>query len=296
VGSIWSADPALPKIRRAVASPLAAMELTAGSRTARTPLPAAMAIALAAGALSVLSVTTEARAQTRGNAQAEQSQALRSSGAASSRTLPPTGRYVAESGEGFILDRSGQRPLLRFDRRDETWVLRPTAAPRGDVIYRNDAGDQLLRVTPGGGMTVYTSRAPGGSPASLSGPAPSLTPPTLGPAQMFQLMTRRSAMLSQALGRLIEINVDTDGAAESLTVEALILSTDAALRIARSPSARSSLDRLRSITIVDGPRASVTYARGDLRIVVSPTQGVAGRPSSARVIDAFLTPAASPRR
>ena len=254
-----------------------------------------MAIALAAAALSFASTSSEAQAQTRGNAQAEQSQSLRNS-APSSRTLPPTGRYVAESGEGFILDRSGQRPLLRFDRRDETWVLRPTAAPRGDVIYRNDAGDQLLRVTPGGGMTVYTPRAPGGSPASLSGPAPSLTPPTLGPAQMFQLMTRRSAMLSQALGRLIEINVDTDSAAEGLTVEALILSTDAALRIARSPSARSSLDRLRSITIVDGPRASVTYARGDLRIVVSPTQGVAGRPSSARVIDAFLTPATTVRR
>lgn len=254
-----------------------------------------MAIAIVAAALSLLSGAGDAKAQIRGNAQAEQSRSLLNSGPPP-RVLPPAGRYVAESGEGFILDRSGQRPLLRFDRRDETWVLRPTAAPRGDVIYRNDAGDQLLRVTPGGGMTVYTPRAPGGSPASLSGPAPSLTPPSLGPAQMFDLMTRRSAMLSQALGRLIEINVDTDKAAEGLTVEALILSTDAALRIARSPSARSSLERLRSITIVDGARASVTYSRGDLRIVVSPVQGVAGRPSSARVIDAFLSAPVTTRR
>lgn len=253
-----------------------------------------MAIAVASAALSLLPIAAEAHAQTRGNAQAEQSRTLRNSGGPS-RTMPPTGRYVAESGEAFILDRSGQRPLLRFDQRDETWVLRPTAAPRGDVIYRNDAGDQLLRVTPGGGMTVYTPRAPGGSPASFTGPGQSLTPPTLGPVQMWNLMARRSAMLSQALGRLIEIEVNTDRASESLTVEALILSTDTALRIARSPSARSSLDRLRSITIVDGARPSVTYARGDLRIVVSPTQGVAGRPSSARIIDAFLTPA-EPRR
>jgi len=253
-----------------------------------------MAIAIASAALSLLPIAAEAHAQTRGNAQAEQSRILRNSGGPS-RTMPPTGRYVAESGEAFILDRSGQRPLLRFDQRDETWVLRPTAAPRGDVIYRNDAGDQLLRVTPGGGMTVYTPRAPGGSPASFTGPGQSLTPPTLGPVQMWNLMARRSAMLSQALGRLIEIEVNTDRASESLTVEALILSTDTALRIARSPSARSSLDRLRSITIVDGARPSVTYARGDLRIVVSPTQGVAGRPSSARIIDAFLTPA-EPRR
>ncbi len=246
-----------------------------------------MAIALAAAALSMLPLASQAQAQNQANAQAEQSQTLRNRGGLSS-ALPPTGRYVAESGEAFILDRSGQRPLLRFDRRDETWVLRPSAAPRGDVIYRNDAGDQLLRVTPGGGMTVYTPRAPGGSPASFSGPGQSLTPPTLGPAQLFQLMARRSAMLSQAMGRLIEINVDTGEQAEGLSVEALILSTDAVLRIARSPTARSSLDRLRSITIVEGARASVTYARGDLRIVVAPVQGVAGRPSSARVIQAFL--------
>jgi hypothetical protein len=257
-----------------------------------------MAIAVAAAALSLVSMPAEAQAQNQGNAQAEQAQALRNrnAAAAAARAVPPTGRYVAESGEAFILDRSGQRPLLRFDRRDETWVLRPTAAPRGDVIYRNDAGDQLLRVTPGGGMTVYTPRAPGGSPASFAGPGQSLTPPTLGPTQLFQLMARRSAMLSQTMGRLIEINVDTDGQAEGLAVEALILSTDAVLRIARSPTARSSLERLRSITIIEGQRASVTYARGDLRIIVAPVQGVAGRPSSARVIQAFLTPPEPTRR
>ena len=246
-----------------------------------------MAIALATALLSTLPLAAGAQAQSRGNAQAEQSQSLRNRGGLSS-PLPPTGRYVADSGEAFILDRSGQRPLLRFDRRDETWVLRPSAAPRGDVIYRNDAGDQLLRVTPGGGMTVYTPRAPGGSPASLSGPGQNLTPPTLGPAQLFQLMARRSAMLSQVMGRLIEINVDTDGEAEGLAVEALILSTDAVFRIARSPTARSSLDRLRSITIIEGQRASVIYSRGDLRIVVAPVQGAAGRPSSARVIRTIL--------
>lgn len=246
-----------------------------------------MAIALAAAALSTLACAQDVRAQSRVNAQAEQSEALRNRGAASN-TAPPTGRYVADSGEAFILDRSGQRPLLRFDRRDETWVLRPSAAPRGDVIYRNDAGDQLLRMTPSGGMTVYTPRAPGGSPASLTGPGQSLTPPTLGPMQVWNLMARRSAMLSQTLGRLVQITVETDGEAEGLAVEAIIVSTDAVLRIARSPTARSSLEGLRRINIVDGPRASVTYTRGELRIVVAPAQGVAGRPSSARVIQAFL--------
>ena len=245
-----------------------------------------MAIALAGAVLFLLLCPPRALAQISGNAQVEQSQALRNRGAPT-RALPPTGRYVAESGEAFILDRSGQRPLLRFDRREETWVLRPTAAPRGDVIYRNDAGQQLLRVTPGGGLTVYTPRAPGGSPASLAGPGQSLAPPVLGPAQLFSLMARRSGMISQVMGRLVEINL-TGERSEALCVEALIVTTDAVIRIARSPTARQHLSQLRSITIVEGPRSVVSYTRGRLLVMVNPDEGLAGRPSSERVIRTIL--------
>lgn len=264
------------------------MELTARVRTASRPLPTAMAIALAAAVLSLLPIGAEAAAQNRGNVQAEQSDKLRDL-RPSSPALPPVGRYVAESGEGFILDRSGRHPLLRFERRDETWVLRPSAAPRGDVIYRNDAGEQVLRVTPGGGMTVYTPRAPSGSPASFTGSGQSLTPPTLGPHLLFRLMAQRSYMVSQAVGgRLVEVNLDVDEQYESLSVEAMIVTTDAVIRIARSPTARQYIGDLRSITIVEGPRAGVTYAGGRLTVIVDPRQGMAGRPSSARVIRAIL--------
>lgn len=262
------------------------MELTARVRTARTPLPAAMAIAFAAVGLSLLPIASEAAAQNRSNAQAEQSRTLRNRGPATP-TLPPVGRYVTESGEGFILDRSGRHPLLRFERRDETWVLRPSAAPRGDVIYRNDAGEQVLRVTPNGGMTVYTPRAPGGSPASFTGSGQSLTPPTLGPILLFRLMAQRSAMVSEVVGRLVEVNLEGDQS-ESLCVEALIVTTEAVIRIARSPTARQYVADLRSITVIEGSRTSVTYARGRLTVVVNPREGMAGRPSSARVIRAIL--------
>lgn len=261
------------------------MMLRDRSRTAEAPLPTAVAFAVAAAALFLTPV--EAAAQQRSNAQAEQSRELRARGPAA-RSSPRSGLYSTDTGERFVLDLSGSRPLLRFERRDETWVLRPTPAPRGDVIYRNDAGQQVLRVTPDGGMTAFSVRAPGGSPASLEGPAPSLAPPSLGPVQLYQLMMRRSAMLSQAMGRLIEINIDTGQDGEALTVEALIVCTDSVLRIARSPTARASLDQLRRITIVEGSRSSVSYTRGELRLVVAPDQGVAGRPSSARIIRAVL--------
>lgn len=263
------------------------MELTARVRTARRPLPTAMAIALAAAALSLLPIGSGAAAQNRGNVHAEQGEKLREL-RPSYPALPPVGRYVAESGEGFILDRSGRHPLLRFERRDETWVLRPSAAPRGDVIYRNDAGEQVLRVTPGGGITVYTPRAPSGSPASFTGSGESLTPPTLGPHLLFRLMAQRSYMVSQAVGgRLVEVNLDGEQS-ESLCVEAMIVATEAVIRIARSPTARQYIADLRSITIVEGARAGVTYSRGRLTVTVDPSQGLAGRPSSARVIRAIL--------
>lgn len=245
-----------------------------------------MAIALAAAVLSLLPTGSGAVAQTRGNAQAEQSEKLRDR-RPSSPAMPPVGRYVAESGEGFILDRSGRHPLLRFERRDETWVLRPSAAPRGDIIYRNDAGSQVLRVTPSGGMTIYTPRAPGGSPASFSGAGQSLTPPTLGPMLLFRLMAQRSAMVSDVVGRLVQVNLDGDQS-EALCVDALIVTTEAVIRIARSPTARQYISDLRSISIVEGPRAGVTYTRGQLTVTVDPSQGMAGRPSSARVIRAIL--------
>ena len=269
------------------------MKLTGKVRTARTPLQTAMAYAVAASVVLLVNAS-EAVSQERGNAQAEQSQALRNRGLPN-RSLPPVGRYVSDSGEAFTLDRSGQRPLLRFDRREETWVLRSSPAPRGDVIYRNDAGQQILRVSPGGGMTVYTSRTPGGSPVSFAGEGETLAPPTLGPMQLWQLMTRRSAMLSQATGRLITINLDGQQS-EALCVEALIVTTDAVIRLARSPSARSSLNRLRSIVITEGVRSNVTFSRGVLTVELDPGQGMAGRPSSARVIRALTAETLTPSR
>ncbi len=250
----------------------------------RTPLPTAMAFAVAVFAGLTAAVTpTSGQAQVRGNIQAEQSRAI--AVRPSRAGQPPSGRYVSESGEAFIFDGTGALPLFRFERRTETWVLRPTPAPRGDVIYRNDAGSQILRVTHGGGVTLYTVRAPNGSPASLTGGAEPLALPTLGPIRLFSLMNQRGSLVSQALGRLVVINL-TGEESEALMVDALVVTTDAVIRMARSPTFRSQLAELRSITLVEGNRASVSFQRGDLRVVVNPDQSLAGRPSSSSIIRA----------
>jgi hypothetical protein len=126
------------------------MKLTDEVRAKNSPRMTAMAlVALVIAALSVLTLMSPATAE-----------------AQSRRAMPPTGRYVSDGGQAFIIDSSGMRPLLRFDQSAEIWVLRPTPAPRGDIIYRNDNGDQILRVTADGGITLYTTRTPQGSPVS----------------------------------------------------------------------------------------------------------------------------------
>ncbi len=258
------------------------VETATGPLSATMAFVASVAPTLIVLTLLALTVPAVAEAQVRSNAQAEQA---RSFSRPPARTQPETGRYVAETGESFIFDRSGPRPLFRFASRNETWALTARPAPRGDIIYRNDAGDQILRVTPDGGMTLYSVRAPNGSPASMAGPAPALERPLLGPIQLSNLMVQRSFLMSRALGRMISVQLDGEQD-EGLCTDALMVTTDAVLRMAASPALRAQLNGLQTVTIIEGRSSSVTYSGGELRVTVQPNQGLTGRPSSARIIQA----------
>ncbi len=250
--------------------------------TASTPIPAMMAIvAFVVPVLLCAGLASPALAQVRIGGQSDTFRET-----ARPRVQPETGRYRSESGESFVFDRSGPRPLFRFETRNEVWALRANAAPRGDIIYRNDAGAQILRVTPDGGVTLYSVRAPNGSPASRVGAAAALERPLLGPIQLANLMYQRSSVISRALGRLVVVQLDGERD-EALCTDALMVTTDAVLRMANSPTTRPALDRLRSVTITEGRSPSVVYSNGDLRVTVQPHQGVTGRPSSSRVIRAM---------
>ncbi len=191
--------------------------------------------------------------------------------AQSRRTVPPTARYVSSTGQGFVLDTSGSRALLR-----------PTPAPRGDIIYRNDNGDQVLRVTPDGGVTLYTTAAPQGSPASRVGDAQSLARAGMTGAQLVDYFMRQSYRASQAMGRLIVIDVDIQPGSEQIAADAVSAASDAIVRMARSSNLRSQVERVRRVVVSDQGRPSVTLVQGTLRIVID--AGIAGRPSSARIV------------
>jgi hypothetical protein len=262
------------------------MFLEARVRPALTPITAAMAFVIAAAAV----MPSVADAQTRSNAQAEQSRSLRDR--VFGRNLPAAGQYASDSGQGFVLDRSGSRPLLRFDRSSEIWALRPSAAPRGDVIYRNDAGDQVLRVTPDGGMTLYTRAQPGGVPVSMVGPASPLTLPSISPAQLASHMIRQSSLVSRAVGHLVIVDaeIETPGIMP-VVAETISITSDSIARMARSENLRRQAQQVRRILVVEGARSQITFSQGTLRIMVDPRQGLAGRPSSVRIVRAIAAAA-----
>src|SRR5581483_4499808 len=88
--------------------------------------------------------------------------------------VPITARYQTDEGGVFILDRSRSKTLLKFENDPEIWVLQAAHGPRGDIIYRNDLGEEMLRATSLGGLTVFTVRRPEGSAAAFDGPTPPL--------------------------------------------------------------------------------------------------------------------------
>ncbi len=250
-------------------------------RSAARPL----VIAMAFGAAAMLA-PTPSLAQRGANAQAEDSRSLRERFA--SQSLPQTARYQASNGTSFVLDRSGSRPLMRFDNSSEVWSLRPVPAPAGDVLYRNDAGDLVLRVTRNGGLTLFTPQSPGGIPVSVTGSADRLSPPPMSVMQLTSFLMAQSHALLRALGRpvLIDAPEITPGN-EAVYADAAATAVEAVQRMTRSRNLRPEAMRLRQIVIREGSRPDVSFNGAVLLITVVPSRGVEGRPSSARIVRAF---------
>jgi hypothetical protein len=204
---------------------------------------------------------------------------------------PPVARYVGVEGQSFIFSRgSGSQALLKFDDDPEVWVLAPSPAPRGDVVYRNDAGEPVLRVTRLGGLTLFTSQEPEGLPVAMLGEAEDLAPP---PVMGQGALLSRLAQASYRVGRAISHPVTFYAASVSpqsapLFADAATIAADALVRIARRPEARAFLAKLDKVTFLAGLKADVAIKGALMEIMVVPGHGFAGRPSSDRLVRAIL--------
>lgn len=206
---------------------------------------------------------------------------------------PPVARYVSETGAAFVLDRAAPQPLLKFENSSEVWVLSPQAAPRGDTIYKNEMGDLVLRATKLGGMTLFTAERPDGDAAALMGKAPSIQPPTvLSMSALFQRLVQASVRASRAAQHRIsfEASADATGASDDVTPATSVLVADTATvtaeafeKMARNGD-RALLARVGRVLLAKGHKPGASLKGGDLTVTYAPDKGLAGRPSSKRII------------
>lgn len=196
---------------------------------------------------------------------------------------PEAALYETVDGEHvFVLDRTGEPPLLKFQDSFEVFALDRVPAARGDEILRTDTGEDLVRVTTLGAITLYPVEKPTGLPATRLGPAeplPALVDTRPNMADAIRVLT------ASAGG--VEVDVPVSPAAEvapnAVVADAARLTAEG-LRAAAGAAEKATVTR---IAFVFGADADATVADGALTIQIDPARGYAGRPSSLKIADAI---------
>ncbi len=206
------------------------------------------------------------------------------------------GRYLVDTGGGFILDRRGSAALLKFDGRREVWLLSTVRGPRGDVFFQNDVGQPLLRLTRLGGVTVFTRQRPLGAAARFVGPASTALASYPPPGALPDALVVAGSEASQAARRPVSFRAaDVEPAAVAAIADAAVVTSEAIGDLAVSPGGPAILARLSQVELVRGRAAAASFHSGVISIAVAPQAGLTGRPSSARILQALgAGPSASP--
>lgn len=180
-----------------------------------------------------------------------------------------------------ILDAAGPTP--------EIYSLSATRGPRGDVIYKTDEGETLLRIAAYGGATVFW-------PGEVQGVAASKSfgddhPLTLV-HEDYEIAVRRAQGASAQVSAMIgaPIFFDVSAGRRSTGDNAAVLS-DAVLTAAKGLAmvaddaigARVIAERIRRVAFLPGAAPDVVLNGSVLEILYVPGQDINGRPSSAKV-------------
>jgi hypothetical protein len=201
---------------------------------------------------------------------------------------PPVARYVAEGGAVFILDRSGPAALFRMAHSNEIWALRPTPGPGGDIIYKNDLDQPMLRISRLGGVTLFTLQKPMGAPAALDGEGTPFHAPVMNAQLLLHILISDSGRASHAANRLIPFNAESAPGSEFLIADAAGVATEALVQMSGFHEGRLLLDRVKSVRLAVGRRTEARFQHGEIVITLQPKQGLAGRPSSGRIAKAIV--------
>ncbi len=239
------------------------------------PRGAKAALFATAAAATGFAAPANAQQATRSEAPALSFSSSRASLSAGSQKYEDTA-----SQRSFVLDRSGDSALMKFDDSPEVYVLRSTTAQRGDAFLRSDAGELVLRVTELGNVISYLGDKDG-APADVAGDAAPLDAPSLSSS-----LTEQVKEAAGRLGATAGHDVTIFGAGgftdqEGWAADALMVTV---FGVERAEAARAgSVQKLRAVRLVRGKAPSVAFSDGELVMGVNPQAGYAGRPSSEAV-------------
>jgi hypothetical protein len=112
----------------------------------------------------------------------------------------------------------------------------------------------------------------------------------MGPQVLLDRLAQASARASRAARRLIPFEAGRLGQEATpisapLIADAAMVTSEAVVRISKRADARKLLDHILRVQLVEGSRASAQLdSAGVLEVTVAPPQGLAGRPSSDRIV------------
>jgi hypothetical protein len=199
----------------------------------------------------------------------------------------PAAKYEdAATQRSFVMQRSGDMTLMKYDDSPEVLALRANSAQRGDDFLRTDAGRVIARVTEQGNMIVYPSGNTNGVPADRIGVAsPFNTPPM--PASLTSATKDTAQRLSKIVGHEVtmfgagEFSSQSAWAADAMMV--VVRGVERAMK--ETPQAAKNL---RAVNMKPAKTAIAAFGNdGELEIGVNPAQGYAGRPSSEAIAQAM---------
>lgn len=201
-------------------------------------------------------------------------------------SLPSVARFEMDEGGAFILDRSHQPALVKFDDSPEIWAVEASRGPRGDILFKDDVGDVVLRLTRFGGMTAFTRREPAGAAATFVGATNPLKMSPIGPAALYQRMVIASSRCSRAARHLVSFDApNVDSRSSALIGDAAWLAMQAIVEMADTPDGRAPVGRIGKVVLTTGSKFGVRFEAPALIVTVAPDQGLAGHPSSARIAE-----------
>ncbi|HEY7900597.1 MAG TPA: DUF4908 domain-containing protein [Caulobacteraceae bacterium] len=206
--------------------------------------------------------------------------------------VPTVARFRLDEGGDFVLDRSSHSALLRFengpDATGEIWVVAPSRGPRGDIMFKDDVGDILLRVTKLGGVTAFTTHWPSGAAASLDGKTAPLRLAAMGPTQLYQRLVYASTRSSRAARHLVAFEApDSDARSAPLLGETAWVAMQAFVSLSAEPRGLAAAAKIRKVVLLHGSKPGVKAQRGAVTVIVDPGDGLVGHPSSARIAQAI---------